>query len=261
MTDQQTVMIQTGDASLEIIMHDVEGPLIVMLPSGGRGADDFSHLACELAKAGWKTAAVNPRGTGNSKGSLENLTLHDYAKDVSGIIKDLADAPAVVLGHAWGNRVARCLAADCPDEVRCVILLAAGGKVPMALEVIKAMQGLRRGRSGPEALWALKTAFFADASDPTAWLTGFWPESARANRIAAEATPLDDWWSGGQAPVLVIQGKEDRCALPENGHLLKQEFGGRITVFDIENAAHALLPEQPDRIAEIIINYLKDYRD
>ena len=57
----------------------------------------------------------------------------------------------------------------------------------------------------------------------------------------------------------MIQGKEDRCALPKNGYLLKEEYGDRITVIDIENAAHALLPEQPEVIAETVIKYLKNY--
>jgi pimeloyl-ACP methyl ester carboxylesterase len=236
MTDKKTVMIDTGDATIEVVLQGENGPLIVMLPSGGRGAEDFRDLAKALANAGWQTATVNPRGAGNSEGPLENLTLHDYAKDVSGVIKTLEGAPAVVLGHAWGNRVARCLAADVPECVHCLILLAAGGKVPMAPEVVEAMQKLREGLSEKEALSAMKTAFFADASDASVWMTGFWPGSVRANRIAAVSTPLDEWWSGGEVPVLVIQGKEDRCALPENGHLLKQEFGDRITVIDIDNA-------------------------
>jgi len=257
MTHKQTVMIDTGDAAIEVVLQGENGPLIVMLPSGGRGADDFKLLANELANAGWQTAAVNPRGAGHSKGPLENLTLHDYAKDVSEVIKALDGSPAVVLGHAWGNRVARCLATDYPEDVRCIILLAAGGKVPMAPEVIEAMQSLRKGLTEQETLSALKTAFFADLSDPSVWMTGFWPDSGRANRIAAESTPLDDWWSGGEVPMLVIQGKEDRCAFPENGYLLKEEYGGRITVIDIENAAHALLQEQPELIADIIIKYLK----
>ena len=122
------------------------------------------------------------------------------------------------------------------------------------------MQRLHEKLSEPETLSAMQTAFFADTSDPSAWMTGFWPDSVKACRHAAASTPIDEWWSGGEAPVLVIQGKEDRCALPQNGHLLKQEYGDRITVVDIEDAAHALLPEQPERIAKITINFLKQYR-
>lgn len=256
MTGRKTVMIKTAKANLEVILQGKKGPWMVMLPAGGRGADDFSLLADKLAHAGWQTAAVNPRGAGNSRGLLENLTLHDYAADVSEVIEALEGMPAVVLGHAWGNRVARCLAADHPAQVRCVILLAAGGKVPMAPEVGAAMQKLREGLTGQAALAALKTAFFAEASDPSAWMTGFWPDAVRAAGIAAEATPIDDWWSGGEVPLLAIQGKEDRCASPQNGYLLKEQYGDRITVVDIDHAAHALLPEQPELIADIIINYL-----
>ena len=135
-------MIKTADADIEVTLQGNSGPWVVMLPSGGRGADDFSFLANQLALAGWQTAAVNPRGAGNSTGPLENPTLHDYARDVSEVIKALNAVPAVVLGHAWGNRVARCLACDFPEYVRCLILLAAGGKVPMAPEVVEAMQRL-----------------------------------------------------------------------------------------------------------------------
>ena len=121
------------------------------------------------------------------------------------------------------------------------------------------MGKLRKGLSPDEARSALKIAFFAKDSDPTAWMTGFWPESVKANQKANQATPIEEWWSGGEAPILVIQGKEDRCALPENAYLLKEEYGDRITVIDIDNAAHALLPEQPEVIAEQVINYLNDY--
>ena len=259
MTNRQTIMIDTGDAEIEVVLRGEKGPLIVMLPAGGRGAPDFDFLAKELNTAGWRTVAVNPRGAGNSKGSLEDITLHTYAEDVSMIIKNLDGIPAAVLGHAFGNRVARCFAADYPEQVRCLVLLAAGGKVPMAPEVVEAMTRLRDRLTDEENLAALKKAFFADESDSLAWMTGFWPKSVKANRIAAQSIPLDDWWSGGEAPTLVIQGKEDRCARLENGYLLKEEYGDRITVIDIDNAAHALLPEQPKAIAETVINFLKNY--
>jgi len=259
MKNMQTMMIDTGDAEIEVIVRGEKGPLIVMLPSGGRGASDFDFLAKDLSQAGWRSAAVNPRGAAGSKGPMEDITLHTYAKDVSEIIKSLDGIPSAVLGHAFGNRVARCVAADYPELVRCLVLLAAGGKVPIPPETIEAMGKLRKGLSAHDTRSALKVAFFAKVSDPAAWMTGFWPDSVKANRAAVGSTPLDDWWSGGEGPVLVIQGKEDRCALPENGYALKAEFGDRVTVVDIDNAAHALLPEQPELIAETVINYLKAY--
>ena len=96
---------------------DKTGRLDVLFNNaGGRGAADFDFLAKELNTAGWRTVSINPRGAGNSKGSLEDVTLHTYAEDVSEIIKNLDGIPAAVLGHAFGNRVARCFAADYPEQ-------------------------------------------------------------------------------------------------------------------------------------------------
>jgi pimeloyl-ACP methyl ester carboxylesterase len=261
MTDKLTKVIDTGAAEIEVVLRGKKGPLIVMYPGNGRGAEDFDHLADALYEAGWRSAAINPRGAAGSKGPLEGLTLHSYTGDIAAVIEALDGTPAAVLGHAFGNRVARCFAVDYPKMVRCLVLLAAGGKLPMAPEVIEAIGKLRKGLSLEEIRASFKTAYFAKGSNPDAWLTGVWPKSMKANRIAGKATPLKAWWSGGEAPTLVIQGKEDRCALPENGYLLKKEYGGRITVIDIDNAAHALLPEQPHAIAQAVIHYLKDYSE
>ena len=261
MTTRQTVMITSGDAAVEVVLRGEEGPLIAMYPGNGRGAEDFSYLAEALSEAGWRSAAINPRGVAGSKGRLEDITLHSYAEDVAAVIDALEGVPATLVGHAFGNRVARCVAADYPEKVRCLVLLSAGGKLPMAPEVAEAIGKLRKESNPDEIRAAFKIAYFAKDSDPDAWLAGVWPKSIKANRVAAQATSLEDWWSGGEAPILVIQGKEDRCALPGNGYLLKEEYGDRITVLDIENAAHALLPEQPQAIARAVIDYLKDFYD
>ena len=261
MTDKRTKVIDTGAAEIEVVLRGKKGPLIVMYPGNGRGAEDFDDLADALYAAGWRSATINPRGAAGSKGLLEGITLHSYTGDIAAVVKALDGAPAAMLGHAFGNRVARCFALDYPEMVRCLVLLAAGGKLPMAPEVREAIGKLRKGLSLDEIRTAFKIAYFAKDSNPDAWLTGVWPKSMKANKIAGQSTPIEEWWSGGEAPTLVIQGKEDRCALPENGYLLKKEFSDRVTVMDIENAAHALLPEQPERIAEIIIDYLKNYRD
>jgi pimeloyl-ACP methyl ester carboxylesterase len=50
-------------------------------------------------------------------------TYHDFAADVAGVIEQLAgDRPVHLLGHAFGNRIARTPANDRPELVRSVIL-------------------------------------------------------------------------------------------------------------------------------------------
>ena len=68
-------------------------------------------------------------------------------------------------------------------------------------------------------------------------------------------TPLTDWRSGGAAPILVLQGKED-ITVPENADGLVAEFPDRATLIEIPDSGHAMLPEQPERIATAILAYL-----
>jgi len=256
----QSELIAVGQAEIEVALSGNAGPLAVMVPGLGRGMSDFNELAAALVLAGWRTASVNPRGAGKSRGPLEGLTMHDLAADLAGVIETLDGAPAAVIGHAFGNRVARCLAADRPELVSCVVLLAAGGKVLPGPEFREAVSLSRsKDASAERRKEALKAAYFAEKSDSAAWMTGNWPQAGRTQQGAGRTTPLEAWWSGGNAPILVVQGREDICAPPENGLLLKKEFGDRITLEDIPDAAHALLPEQPALIAETVIAYLKKH--
>jgi pimeloyl-ACP methyl ester carboxylesterase len=251
-------LIETESSKIEVLLEGQEGPLVIMMPAGSRGGSDFDALSSALAECGWRTAAVNPRYAGKSEGPLDGLTLHDLAGDLAGVIDALDGKPAAVIGHAFGNRVARYLAADRPEMVGCLVLLAAGGKFPPAPEFLEAMKRLSTEEiTDDERKAALKAAYFASDSDPSSWMTGWWP-NARKMR-ASKPTPIEDWWSGGNAPIMVIQGLEDICALPDNGRALKEEFGDRITLIEIPNAAHALLSEQPTFIADNVIAYLNEH--
>ena len=206
--------IEVGQAIIECVIHG-SGHTIVLLPGLGGDVSQFDDLAQALSNAGFRTVAINPRGVGNSVGPREPLALHDLAADVAGVITALDAAPTHLLGRAFGNRVARCVAADYPALVQSVILLAAGGLVEPEPEAQAAFQrGLRQDLPERERLKALKVALFSPASPPAlAALWTIWPAAAAVQARANQATPLTDWWAGGTAPLLVVQGLDDRLAL------------------------------------------------
>ena len=255
-----TEVILSGDFS------ERRKPPIIMIPGLSRDPSDFSTVSEILVNKGWCTAAVYSRGSGKSVGNTEGVTLHDLAGDVISVIEQLDAGSAIVVGHAFGNRVARCLAADRPEKVACLILLAAGGKVgPMekAVEATKRLWARPSNDISDEARAEeirkqMKTAYFAVTSDPETWMSGTWPAAGGIGRTAVMGTPLDEWWHGGSAPMLVIQGAEDITAPPENGTLLKQEYGDRVTLVNIEDAAHALVVEKPREIAEVMLGYINE---
>jgi pimeloyl-ACP methyl ester carboxylesterase len=102
--------------------------------------------------------------------------------------------------------------------------------------------------------------FFAPGNDASAWRGGWYRQVVNMQgRAMRESTADKSWWSaGGKVPILLIQGLQDLNALPENARLLKDEFPTRVKLIELDHAAHALLPEQPDRIASAVLSYLRD---
>ena len=252
--------IAVGEVIIECVIYGA-GQTVVLLPGLGGDASAFTDLTQALADAGFRTVAINPRGVDASVGPLEQLTLHDLAADIAGVIEALDAAPAHLLGRAFGNRVARCVAADRPDLVRSVILLAAGGLVAPDPEAQAALQrALRQDIPEAERLEALQMALFSPASTPNLSALGTpRPAVAAAQTAASRATPLADWWTGGTAPLLVVQGLDDRLAPPGNGRALRDQLGERVSLVEIPNAGHALLVEQPTVVTEAIIAFLREH--
>src|SRR5215467_15731305 len=125
---QQHRTIEVGDATLECTVCGLGAP-VVLLANAGCSTGYFDHLARALVIGGFQSISINMRGVGGSRGSLDDATLHDLVADVAGVIEALDCGPAHLVGHAFGNRIARCLALDQPSLVRNVAVLAAGGLI------------------------------------------------------------------------------------------------------------------------------------
>ncbi|MBY0270087.1 MAG: alpha/beta hydrolase [Burkholderiales bacterium] len=258
MSATPTFIVQHG--AVHIAVHAFgSGPRIVMMPSLGRGAADFFDIAERLAAAGYRVLCPQPRGLGGSKGPLHGITLHDFAKDIAAVIKHDGGEPSVVAGHAFGNFVARTMAADHPQLVRAVVLLAATHTWPLAPALRDSINKCHQ-MDLPEAerLQHLQHVFFAPGNDARVWLDGWNDEVMHAERDATEATPKEQWWTAGKAPVLDVLSLKDPLSPPDSIYTYRDQWGaGRVTIAKIDNAAHALLPEQPAAVAEAIINYMK----
>jgi pimeloyl-ACP methyl ester carboxylesterase len=248
-------IVSAGDAQVEVLAEGA-GPLVVILPSRGRGAEDYDEVAAGLAAAGYRVLRPQPRGIGGSQGPMKGLTLHDLARDVAAVIAH-AGAPAVVVGHAFGNWVARMTAVDHPQLVRGVAILAAAAKkYPAALaEAVTRCADL--SLPDAERLKYLQLAFFAPGHDASAWLEGFHPEVNASQRAAGLATPQEAWWGAGSAPLLDLQAEHDAFRPRETVNDLRKELGGRVTVVTITDAGHALVPEQPGAVVAALLDWMQ----
>lgn len=250
--------VRAGQATLQVTIRG-KGEPIIFIPSRGRGVGDFNTLSNRLVQAGYQVILPEPRGIDGSTGPLKDITYHDLASDVAAVIESVAAPPATIIGHDFGNRVARTLASDYPHLVKQLILLSAGGMVPRSPEMEKlTTQFWESVLSREDRLVAIRKIFFAAGNElPRTWEEGWHFEVARAQRASDARTPLKEWWSGGSAATLVVQGMEDVVALPENARRLAAEFPERVTVVEIPHAGHALLPEQPAQVEKAILAYLR----
>jgi pimeloyl-ACP methyl ester carboxylesterase len=257
---QRLVARQSGGQ----VAFEVEGagPVVLMIPSLGRGASDFDDLSRRLVAAGFTSVRPDPRGIDKSAGPMNGLTLHDLAADAALVIEALGGQPVVVVGHAFGQRVGRTLAADRPELVSAMAMIAAGGKAPMKPGAPEALLGcFRLNRPDAERMADVAFAFFAPGNDASIWRGGWYPEAATAQIAATRATPVEGWWNAGSTtPLLVIQGLQDTVAPPENGRLMKAELGDRVELLEIDGAGHALLPEQPEKIAAATIAFARRHQ-
>jgi pimeloyl-ACP methyl ester carboxylesterase len=260
--ERASEIVAYDDVRIEVIA-DGSGPLVVLLPSRGRAAEDFDVVAAGIAKAGFRVLRPQPRGAGRSSGSMKDLSLHDFARDTAAVIRHEGGGPAVLVGHAFGNWVARMTAVDHPRLVRGVVIVAAAAKsYPAGLDGAKALSEAVRKSGDPalsdaERLNYLRIAFFAPGSDASVWLKGWYPEVDEAQFAAGRATRQSEWWPGGTAPLLDLQAALDPFKPRAMMNEIREEFGERATIIVIPNASHALLPEQPAAVVEAIVAWMR----
>ena len=252
------------DAVRVEVLVEGSGPTVVLLPSLGRGAEDFDGIAPRLAAAGFRVVRPEPRGIGRSEGPTEGLTLYDLAADVAAAVEGIGGAAgdpasAIVACHAFGNWVARALAATRPELVRAVVLLAASVGTDIDPGIRASIDGsFDPALTDEERLRHLRRGYFAPGNDARVWLPGWHPPVARMQRAATAATRDRTWQRVAErVPVLYVAAAEDAIAPPPTLERLRQELGPRVSLAEVPRAGHALLPEQPEATAEAILRFAR----
>lgn len=251
-------IIKNGAFSVEVLVNGKSGPLLVLLPSWGRDSEEFAPLADRMRRGGFRVLRPVPRGMGATDGPITNITMHDLARDVVAVIEAERAGPAVVAGHAFGTYLARATAAMRPDLVSGVALLGAGHKGPAKPEIVDAV--LKSGdMSLPETerLTYLRKVFFAPGNDPSIWLTG-WHADVSTACAAAFKTPQADYWESGGRPILDLIAASDPLRPRESYEDIRGDLGpDRVSVVIVPNASHALVLEQPDLVADALLQFAR----
>ncbi|WP_270933121.1 alpha/beta fold hydrolase [Falsiroseomonas oryzae] len=254
-----TRLLELPAGRLELTLAGA-GRVVVLLPSLGRGQEDFDGIAPALLAGGLRLVRPEPRGVGRSAPLSPGATLHDMAADVAAAMDAVGTGPALVVGHAAGNWVARVLGHDRPDLVRGIALLAAVTGTSVDPEISRAITAsFDHALPAEERLRHLQRAYFAPGHDARVWLAGWHPEVARAQRRAREATTDRAWLRAAAAkPLLYVAAAEDAIAPPPSEAELQATLGPQARRVIIDRAGHALLPEQPAAVAAALLAFARD---
>lgn len=249
-------VVTYDDVAIDLIAEG-SGPLVVMLPSRGRGSEDFDEVAAGIAGAGFRVLRPQPRGAGRSTGPLEGVRLQDLARDVAFVISREKAGPAVIAGHAYGNWVARMTATDHPELVRGIVLVAAAARTFPDYLRDDVQQAADSRLPDDVRLAALRRGFFLEGHDASVWLNGWAPAAHRSQGVAAAATSQAEYWQAGTVPILDLVPDSDPFKPREKWYESRDEFGGRATVMIIPRASHALIPEQPQAVVKVIVEWVR----
>ena len=106
------------------VAYDVsgEGPLVVLVPGMGDLRSTYRFLAPALREAGYRVAATDLRGHGDSDTGFTAYGDAETAGDVLALVEELG-GPAVVVGNSMGAGAAAYAAAERADLVTGLVLV------------------------------------------------------------------------------------------------------------------------------------------
>jgi pimeloyl-ACP methyl ester carboxylesterase len=263
------------------IAYDVtgEGPLIVLSHGIGDRRQAFRFLAPELARAGFRVAAADMRGHGESSmGDWKSISRTDVAGDLVALIRQLG-GPAVIVGHSLSGGAATIAAATAPELVSGIVEIGPfTRKVEYSLGGLLRIRRYRRGMllmTGLMLLRSLKMwmgyldlAYPQKPADYTAYMTALRAKLSEPGRMAEflktmKTSPADagDALPRVACPALVIMGTEDPdWADPqaEAEGVIAAMPAGLGAVALVKGGGHYPHAQCPDEVAVLITSFLRE---
>jgi pimeloyl-ACP methyl ester carboxylesterase len=116
----------TTPAGRTHLVEQGEGPLVLLLHGFPEGWYSWRRQLPELARAGFRAAAIDIRGYGRSSkpADLAAYRMVELVEDNAAVMRALGESSAVVVGHDWGATIAANTALLRPDVVEAVALLS-----------------------------------------------------------------------------------------------------------------------------------------
>ncbi len=109
---------------VHVLLKGNGGPPVLLLHGASANAREFTTALAPRLNKDYRVIIPDRPGHGHSQRAPGSQTLGVQAEQMAGVLEQLTDTPAIVVGHSFGGAVALRLALDRPDLVKGLVLLA-----------------------------------------------------------------------------------------------------------------------------------------
>lgn len=296
----KTRVIPTNGIQLHAETAGVEsGPLVILLHGFPEFWYGWRNQMSALARSGFFVVAPDQRGynLSDKPQSVSNYRIDTLAQDVLGIMDYFGREKAAVVGHDWGAAVAWYLGIHFPDRVSRLGILNVPHPDALSQVLSKpVIEQLRRSwyifffqiPKIPE--WLLSMARFAPlrqmlrasalpgtfSHEDLRRYTEAWSKKGRGSNQTTAIQAMINWYRSAFAqlnqpgqgaetsrvtvPTLILWGEKDIALIPQLASL-SLEYCDQGELVRFPNASHWLQHDEPNRVANRMIDFLKGFRE
>lgn len=257
--------VRINDVLLHYRLHGQAGrPVIVLVNSLGTDARIWDDVI-EILSSSYRIVSYDKRGHGLSDAPQGEYSLADHVADLAGLLDDLGVERVALAGVSVGGLIAQGFALHHPERLCALVLCDTAPKLGDA-DLWNERIAAVRGDGLPAIAQAVMERWFSAQfvkNEPDA-LSGWRSLFLRADPAGycgtcatLRDTDLTDRVGTIACPTLVVVGEDDLSTPPELVRAGAAAIpGARFEI--IAGAGHIPMIEQPEKLASLIANFLRE---
>ncbi len=231
---------------------------ILILHGWGSCAENWKQVKKLLEIQGYKVFVPDFPGFGENPPLTKPWSLDNYAEWVKEFCEKQNLSQIFLLGHSFGGRIAVKFVVKYPEKVKGLILVSAAGiKQKKNLKQISLFRIAKIGSkfSFCPCYSLLRRIFYKLIVKKTDYLKVNGALKETFKKIIGE--DLRPYLSKIKTSTLIIWGQKDKITPLSDAYLIKKEIvNSEIKI--IPQAGHRINLEVPEKLANIILNFLKE---